>query len=163
VKFFLKISFFFSLLACHRGPSIKINNSIDTLPDINFLLTDSITSLNIRNVGLRKSVLIFYFNPDCEHCQLQTRQITKNINLLQDVQIIFLTPATLQELAGFSQYFKLDNYKNILTGRDYKFNFFNLFKVQGFPYTVIYGTDGRLAKLYSEKVVIDQIIKAIHD
>jgi thioredoxin-related protein len=152
----------FSFLSCHSKWSDARIAAYSKLPSFDVLLEDSSTHFNTQQIPQGKSTLLIYFSPDCEHCQAQTESLLANIRALKDIQIYFLTAASISELKAFSQTYHLDHYSNITTANDYQYAFFRIFKVTGFPYVVIYDNNRQLVKLYKGETDIHRIVNALH-
>jgi len=122
-----------------------------SLPSLKLLKLDSATSVDIEKDSPSRPLLILYFSPDCEHCQEQTRRILNNLDGLKDVSIYFLSPSSINELRGFSDSFHINKYPGITIGRDYEYNFFNFFKIKGFPAIALYDAQHKLIRLFREE------------
>lgn len=83
------------------------------LPAMHITLLDS-TQLSARD--LRGKSMIVMFQPDCDHCQREAKQIQENIDAFKAYQVYFISSATGEELKKFAREYKLDNYRNIHFG-----------------------------------------------
>ncbi|MBS1597446.1 MAG: hypothetical protein JST75_04430 [Bacteroidetes bacterium] len=136
--------------------------SLLSLPSFNLLLMDSSTLFSTNQLQKDRLTILIYFSPDCDHCQRLTKNLIKNINGLKSAQICLITPMPISETTSFYKSFDLGNYKNIVVTQDYKFSFYNFFKVSAFPYIAIYDGQKKLIKLYREEVNMERIFKAVH-
>ena len=81
--------------------------------------------------------------------------------MLKDAQICLITPMSFGELREYYNSFHLGDFKNIMVAQDYKFSFYNFFKIKAFPYVAIYDGQKKLVKLYKEEISIDRILKGM--
>lgn len=132
-----------------------------TVPAFRLLLSDSSTQFTQRNLEAGKPVMFMLFNPDCEHCQLQTRSITSRIKELGDLQIIMTTYRPIDKIRSFRQVFQLDQYPSIVTGRDSDYFFAPFFRVKSIPFLAIYGRDRRLISVYEGNGNVERIKEAL--
>lgn len=132
-----------------------------TVPAFRLLLSDSSTQFTQRNLEAGKPVMFMLFNPDCEHCQLQTRSITSRIKELGDLQIIMTTYRPIDKIRSFRQVFQLDQYPSIVTGRDTDYFFAPFFRVKSIPFLAIYGRDRRLISVYEGNGNVERIKEAL--
>jgi len=144
------------------GKTFRAEQSLmASMPPISLLLPDSVTKVDTRSIAPGKPVVLVYFSPDCEHCQLLARQITDHIQQLKDVHLVMLSPMPLQDIKVFNNTFKLTKYKNITLTYDYGYNFYKYFKSESFPCVAIYNKDNQLVRFYRREIGIEELIKAI--
>ena len=76
-------------------------------------LVDS-TRISARDLT-GKNVIVM-FQPDCDHCQREAKQIQENIDAFKAYQVYFVSSATGEELKKFASEYKLDNFSHIHFG-----------------------------------------------
>ena len=136
-------------------------NAISTIPSFNLLLMDSATVINTNQIQKGAPVVLMYFSPDCEHCQIEIQSLVKNAHLLGDTKIYLFTPAPFDELKAFYKTNNLGQYRNFVVGKDYEYAFYKHFKAESFPYTVVYDSQRKLVRLYKSEIEISNILEAI--
>ncbi len=143
------------VIAKQQNTIVKTN--MQTLPDFNFYNLDSVAvSANIVNKG--RPVCIFYFNADCEFCQYEAREISKNIALFKDAQILLVSFNTIADIKKFALDYKL-NYPNVVFLQDPNFQFSTWFGKTGVPSVFIYDAQHRLINEFHGETKIEAIIK----
>lgn len=90
-------------------PAVTVNE----LPAMNITLLDG-SRLSARNLS-GKNVIVM-FQPDCDHCQREAKQIQENIGAFKTYQVYFVSSATGDELKKFASEYKLDSYSHIHFG-----------------------------------------------
>lgn len=86
---------------------------VNELPAMQIILVDS-SRLSARDLH-GKNVIVM-FQPDCDHCQREAKQIQENIAAFETYQVYFVSSATGEELKKFASEYKLDNYSHIHFG-----------------------------------------------
>jgi len=114
------------------------------LPAFDILLTDSTTHLNTADIPTGEPVIVVAFSPWCTHCQAETRDIIRHMQQFKDTRIYYVTPFPFNEMKVFYKAFKLDQYQNVVMGRDPKDYFLSYFKATGVPYTAVFDSQKRL-------------------
>lgn len=136
---------------------VRTGREGEVMPDIDLLLRDSITHINIGNAVSKGSVLLFYFGPDCPYCQMEIDEIVKNIERLKDVQFYLITPYSISDMREFYKRNDIQKYSNIVVGRDHAFLFGRYFGAQSVPYLAFYDKGKRLKAAFLGNVYFDQI------
>lgn len=135
----------------------NIETTKQSLPNFTFYNLDSLAT-NSTFIKKGKSVCIFYFNADCEYCQNEARDISKNIALFKDTQIVMVSFNTIADIKKFALEYGL-NYPNIVFLQDPKFQFSSWFGKTSVPSVFIYNAQHRLVKEYQGETKIEAIIK----
>lgn len=130
------------------------------LPEFSLLLTDSTTWINTRNIPSGKPTVLFYFSPTCPYCRAQTEEMIEDMDKLKSIQFYFITSNPLAGLKNFCKEFKLEKYKNIISGVDTGYFVSDYFKIEGVPYTAIFNKNKKLNRSYLGKIYSSQLIKA---
>ena len=130
-------------------PGIMVN----TLPD----------SLTFSNENLKKGVplVIFFFSPDCEHCQKETKELMAYKEELKNIQILMVSPAPYPEIKDFYEAYKLSAMPNIRVARDVNYKLGSIYKLKTYPSVFVYDNRGILAKAFVGNVGISAIIDAV--
>jgi len=148
------------LISCHSGQDRS--DSIGTLPTFGMLRLDSSSVLYTKEIPAGKTILLMYFNPDCPHCQQETKMFISHMDLLRNVNFYLLSGAPLEDIANFNQRFQLDKYQNITVGKDFNHSFFRAFKPSSIPYLAIYNSDHKLIKVYKGVSELQTLLKAVN-
>lgn len=135
MKYLLILSLIFFAVTC------KPQKRGEPLPAFDLLLLDSVTKLNTSDIAGGRPIALLYFNPNCEYCQKETKDILKHMDSLQQVQFYFITNDPFDSLKLFNDVYKLYRYPNITLGRDCKYFFPGHFNNVSPPYMVIYDAD----------------------
>lgn len=74
------------------------------LPDLNVQLGDKST-VYLRD--LSGDIILIFFNPDCDHCQEQAREIAANKELFERWQVYFITSVPVETAEQFAVNYRL--------------------------------------------------------
>lgn len=124
----------------------------EAMPSFNLQLSDSNTYLNTNNIPTGKPIVVCLIGTHCPYSRAEIKDITDNINKLQNVRIYILTIDPFASLKGFYKHFQLEKYRNITMARDTS-NFFGKYiKANAVPYTALYDKEKKLTKVYRGKI-----------
>jgi len=135
-----------------------------TLPAFNILDMDSSTIFNTYNIPEGNPIVIFFFSPDCGHCQRTMKRITRSMDSLEGVNFYLATPQhSFTEIRQFYKDHHLNKYKNIkIVGRDYEFFFGTFYGIKVVPDLAIYDAHKKLVKLIQGESNAKEIYEALH-
>jgi peroxiredoxin len=117
----LLITGMLTVAACNKQQEHKPETDLSTIPAVatNELPAMHITLLDSSQLSARdlhgKNVIVM-FQPDCDHCQREAKQIQENITAFETYQVYFVSSATGEELKKFAGEYKLDSYSHIHFG-----------------------------------------------
>lgn len=123
------------------------------MPDFNILLPDS-TMFARKDVPVANYdyTIIIYFSPDCGHCQHEAQEIVKHMDSLKNTFFVWVAYKPLEDIRGFAQYYKLDQFANVKLGRDPQYFVPSFFRVTRTPFVVVYNKKGLLEKVFDPEV-----------
>jgi thioredoxin-related protein len=151
---YLKSVFF--LLICTGFFSFNI--SAQTIPPFKMKLSNG-TVFSASNLVKNKPVIIIYFAPDCEHCQVLMKQLFKKINEFKSAQIVMVTFKPLNEVKQFEKDYNTAAYKNIKVGIESPIFYFRYyFKLENTPFTALYDKTGKLIYSWQKEAPINDLL-----
>jgi len=154
IAFIMLIAYF---AACKSHPA-----GGETFPAFDILLADSVTRVNTGLITKGNPIVLIYFSPDCEHCQKETESILQHIQSLKGVRFYFITSDPFERLRAFKGYYKLNQYPNIIIGRDEQFFIIRHFKGAYPPYLVFYDQEKYQRAVYQGDTPVDTIISFVN-
>lgn len=125
------------------------------------LYNQKLQRFSLTQLTKNKSVCVFYYNAECEHCQYEAQQISKNIAAFKEVQIVMISTNDPQETLRFSTTYNLENYPFITWLYDKDDVFYKWFGQSVCPSVYLYNTSHQLQKEYIGEVKIGAVIKQI--
>lgn len=131
------------------------------MPDFKLLLLDSTTVIHTRDIPTGNPSILIFFSPFCEHCQEETADLLKKIEVFSSVNIYFITIEPMHDMRVFNGYYKLFRYPNITVARDYTFFLPGHVKKLAPPYSLVYDRHKRLRAAFSGEVTSIDILRII--
>ena len=155
-KKFIKPVIFLFLFSFY---SIAIN--AQPLPDFQMKLTNG-KVFSSTEISHQKPLVLVYFAPDCEHCQVLMKQIFSQISSFKNTQMALVTFEPLQELPAFEKQFQTAKYPNIKVGSEVKPLFLQkYFQLQHTPFTALFDKNGKLIISYKDYTPVNDLIKKL--
>jgi thioredoxin-related protein len=147
------LSWFFG--GCSSVDSKPIN--MGELERLNLLSLDS-SRFQLTEGQMKHSLLLIVFNPTCDHCQAEAKEIKANINKLKDVTILMIASVHLKDIHDFSVNYgmnELENVDFVYTSPLYGYQFFGAIQL---PHLRLYDRSFKLVKTFSGSTSVDDII-----
>lgn len=133
-----------------------------TVPPIQILLSDSTTLYTKKDLSSHKPVLIMVFNPECEHCQHETEDLIAHKKELKDVQIVMITVEPLWKMKDFISKYGLNNYSNIIVGKDIYYILPVFYDIHNIPYLAMYNKKGDLIEGHEGTLPMEKVVQAFN-
>jgi thiol-disulfide isomerase/thioredoxin len=136
--------------------NIAVSQSI---PDFRMQLTNG-KIFSAKDLSHDSPVIIIYFSPDCEHCQILMNEVFKKIHDFKKAQIIMVTFNPLNEVIEFEKKYQTSKYPNIKVGIEIPVFFFRFYyHLENTPFTALYDKRGKLIISYQKETPVDDLIK----
>jgi thiol-disulfide isomerase/thioredoxin len=137
----------------------QIEQHIQKIPQLDF--KDIQTGLQFANQNLKRntSILVIYFNTECEHCQYEISEISKNIEQFNHAQIVLVSIEEPDFLLSYFAKSNLLNLVNVFILYDNELRFEKIFGNCPFPTTFIYDKNWELVKQFKGEVKIEALLK----
>lgn len=160
--FILIISVHISQLSFSQSDTSKpVYLRFPTIPQFTIYKASDSTKFTRDDLQKRKPVVFIIFSPDCEHCQKETEALTANIDKFKDAQILMVQFLPHAQMVKFYKDYKIENYPNIVMGRDVQFLLPGFFKVESLPSIYVYDKKGNFKQAFSGSVSMDKIAAAL--
>jgi hypothetical protein len=149
------------LMACRFQGKGKKLSGIMKLPVFTIMSIDSSACMSSNNIPTGRPIILMYFNPDCDHCQQETRELLAHIGQLRETSIYLVTNGDTEALIKYCQNFRLDTVKNLIIGKDYQYSFFRAYLPPVVPFIAIYNSRKELVKIYNGEIEMYRVIAMI--
>jgi thiol-disulfide isomerase/thioredoxin len=133
------------------------------LPPLDFFMVDSVTHFNTAQIPTGQPFIVIGFSPWCTHCQAETRDILKHMQLFRNTNIYYVTPYPFWQMKQFYTYFRLAKYPNIAMGSDSLNHFLTYFNAPGAPYTAVFDANKRLKVVFTSQVDATKLAQVLTD
>jgi cytochrome oxidase Cu insertion factor (SCO1/SenC/PrrC family) len=137
-------------------------NTASSVPPFKMLQTNG-RYFTSKDLDQAKPVVLIYFAPDCDHCQVLLQGVFKNMEAFKKVQLVLVTFKPLSELALFERQYNTARYSNVKTGTEGTTFFLRSFyKLTNTPFTAVYDASGKLVCSYkSTTTPVGEILNCV--
>ena len=132
------------------------------IPQFTLLKIDS-TYTNDRAIPKDKPVVIVYFSPTCGHCQITADEFSKKMRHMKKYFFVWVSYNPLPEIKEFANNFRLQQFNNIIIGRDPNYFVPSYFRVKVTPFIAVYDKDHHLLQTYEKGTEPDTIIDLLKE
>ena len=105
----------------------------------------------------KKPTVIFFFNPDCDHCHQETKNLIAKIDQLKNVQILMISILDFNAIKKFHADYKIANYPNITMARETTYNLPGFFSIHSIPDVYVYDKNGKFLKTFKKTFPVEEI------
>ncbi len=158
------ISLLFAIISFScSSPSSKTPVEPPPVPPRNDLPNMIITSLDESKINvhaLKENTILILFQPDCDHCQREAKEIRENLDAFKNYSLYFISADQMDAVKKFGEDYDLMGHANVyfaLTTVDDVIKNFG-----GIPAPSVYiYADQKLVQKFNGEVTIDRILQAI--
>lgn len=129
---------------------------VNELPDMQVRLMDGNT-VDIK--GIKSKVILVLFQPDCDHCQNEARQIEAHLDDFQQYDLYFISSASTSEVKTFAEDYNLSGRPKVWFGTTTLESILNNFGGIPAPSLYIYHEGGKLIQELNGEIDISVILK----
>jgi thioredoxin-related protein len=134
-----------------------------TVPPLQLLLGDSTTKFTKDNIPRKKPVLIMLFSPDCNHCQRTAEELWQHQKEMKDIVIVMSTLHSISQMNAFVREYRLDEIKNIVTGKDVHYILPSFYGIKNLPYLAMYDRKGKLIMGFEGSMPVIKILQTFKE
>jgi thioredoxin-related protein len=159
--FFLVLFTSISFTAFSQADTSLLYLRFPTVPPFSIITAPDSIKFTKDDLQKKKPVMIMIFNPDCEHCQHETRELIAHMDLFKNIQIIMTSPLEYYYIKKFYDDYKIADYPNIIMGRDPGYYFGTFFHIRYFPAIFLYDKKGNFVAQFDGSVPVEKIAAAL--
>ncbi len=138
----------------------EVAERIKTIPEFSFLTLNNIP-FSEKELTKNNYKLFVYFNSECDFCQSEASQISKDLAQFKNTQLIFVSFEPIEGIKQFAITYNLLNKKNVIFLQDKEMIFEELFDAKSIPFMLFYSKDNKLIEKYKGATKIENILKHI--
>ncbi len=130
------------------------------LPNFEFFKPNGEVFTN-QNLQKGKATIVFFFDPDCDHCQKQADWISASPESFKNAQLLWVSTAEANAINIFhkSKFPRFPYPIYFVKDKNYKFDSWFGYSVA--PTILIYSSTGQLQKSFKNEVPVSELVKYI--
>ena len=153
---FLMIIFTFFVGCC-----LCANSQVGKLPPFQMMQVNN-KLFKAQNLPMGKPILIVYFSPECDRCEIFTKELVEKVSALKNTSIAMVTYYPVENVSRFVNKFSLNRFANIYVGTEGDSLFLRgYYKIIELPFAALYTKNGGFVKSYSKNIHLNNIINII--
>jgi thioredoxin-related protein len=106
------------------------------------------TGFEKEDLKKHRPVLVFLFDPECDHCHQATKELLANIAAFKKAQVVMASSQDFKLLKDFYAEFDIAAYPNIKMGRDAGYFLGTFFGISSYPAIFLYDKKGKFIRAY---------------
>lgn len=135
-------------------------NKIQQTPIFSIISVPDSTAFTNDQLPKGKPLVLIFFNPDCEHCQKETKELLAYKDELKDIPIVMASSLPYKLVKEFYAGYNIASMPNITMGQDANFVLGRKYQPSRYPAIFVYDAKGRLAKVFAGGGEVPAIIEA---
>ena len=155
VAFIFTIALFVSAGLCYAQPG--------KLPPFKMVQSNG-KMFKAENLPIGKPIIIIYFSPDCDHCEIFMKDFLKKESGFKKASIAMITYLPVERVAKFMKDFSLNKYPNIYVGTEGNYFFVrNYYKIMDLPFAALYTKEGVFVKSYEKNIDLNDLSRRLNN
>lgn len=140
----------------------EIAKRLETIPEFHFktLLNKEFNRTHLKQ---NTATIFIYFNTECDYCIHEAESILENLELFEDVYLLFVSNESISDIKAFAELHQLLNQKNIAFLYDHTDTFSSGFDANSIPFILIYNKDGILLKKHKGQLKPQTIANVLNE
>lgn len=134
-----------------------------TYPPVKLLLPDSSSFYTKTDLPKKLPVILMLFNPQCEHCQHETSELTKNIDKFKGLHIVMATFAPFDSMMKFRARYNLAAFDNIIVAQDTHYFLPSFYMIHNLPFHAFYNKKKELISAFEGSLPLERILSIYKD
>ena len=135
--------------------------NIQNIPSFTIYTAPDSTAYTNEQLQKDKPFILMFFNPDCDHCQNETKELLVYKEELKEIQIVMVTALPYKMVKDFYVDYNIASMPNIKMGQDPTFALGTKYRPGRYPAIYIYDSKGTLAKVFAGNVGVPTILDAL--
>ena len=152
------------ILFCCSGPSsktpVEVPAAVQTRNDLPRMIITTIDESQVDIHTLKEKIILILFQPDCDHCQREAKEIRENLNAFKNYNLYFISADQMANVKKFGEDYDLLGQPNVHFALTTVDNVIKNFGSIPAPSVYIY-TDQKLVQKFNGEVTIEKILQAI--
>lgn len=146
------------LAGCEKPKKAQQESVVNDLPA---MLIHTTKGEQIFTKNLSGKTILILFQPDCDHCQREARQIRDSLSAFADYELYFISTVSKEALEEFSDEYQFSSETSVHFATTSFDNIISSFGSIDAPSAFVYSAEGNLIKHFNGEVDISEILKVL--
>lgn len=135
-------------------------NKIQDVPAFTIVVAPDSTTFTNEELPKGKPMVLIFFNPDCEHCQKETKELLAYKEELKNIPIVMVSALSYRLVKEFYTEYNLASMPNVKMGQDINYVLGTKYHPTRYPAIFVYDAKGKLSKVFAGGGEVPAIIEA---
>lgn len=137
-----------------QQPKIVVN-------DLPAMLITTLNGEQVYTKNLSGKTVLILFQPDCDHCQREAKQMHDNLEAFREYQMYFISIASIDQLEKFSIDYQFSNEPSVHFATTALDQIISGFGSIDAPSVFVYSAEGKLIRHFNGEVDISKILEVL--
>ena len=110
-----------------------------------------------------KPIVVILFNTECGFCQDEAKEIKRNMYVLRNINLLFISAETIERIKQFSCEYSLSTEQNVFFSKIEEGDLYKIFGNIVMPSVLIYDSKGNLKKRYRGETKVAAILEHLKE
>lgn len=139
--------------------SCTLSATAQRLPDFSFSAIGN-KKITPASLPANKPVIVFFFDPYCDHCEKQAEWIKKDLKKLDGITLLWVSTEALEEINSFAKKYFPSSSNTIFCG-DGEFMFDQWFGYSEVPSIYVYDKNRNRVKAFDKETPVEELLKPL--
>ncbi len=155
--FLLFVFSFLIMFAVAQETTLPVYKRFPTVPSFKIIKAPDSVVYKKEELKKKKATMVIIFSPDCDHCQMATKDLLANAGLFKKVQIIMASSSPYESILQFYKEYTIAQHPNIIMGMDQGYFFGTFYNITNFPSIFLYDKKGVFVQKFEGSVPFSTI------
>jgi thiol-disulfide isomerase/thioredoxin len=130
-----------------------------SIPNFTISLVADSSNFSSSQLPQNETVLIIYFNPECDHCQKEAEIYLSKMDSLRNVKTVWIAAkyVQLKLIKEFAEKYQLQKLNAIAVGKETAYNLPLFYRMESTPYAAVY-TNNKMIVEYRGHFNFEELI-----
>jgi thioredoxin-related protein len=111
-----------------------------------------------ENLPIGKPIIIIYFSPDCDHCQVFMKQFFKRASEFNRASVAMITYLPVDHVTKFIKEYQIRKFPNVTVGTEGSGFFLrNYYRITELPFLALYDKNGNLISSHQKNIPLNDV------
>ncbi len=149
------------LLAKAQQDQATLLAGIQHIPAFKLIAVPDSSQFGNERLKKNQPVIVVFFNPDCEHCQRETKEFLAYKEEMKNIQVLMITTMAFDKIRDFYSEYNFASMPNVMVAEDENYALRLKYRPTNLPGIFVYTANGTLAKVFAGNVGVTTLLDAV--